>query len=118
MNPLSINPLMLLGAGAMALALGFGSGWTTNGWRLDGAHQRALAAKQGEYDALASTVREQNHAVDIMRVKSEGAVERGKLAASLAAGAITRAGARGTAAAASKATDCGGVMREAWEGWK
>lgn len=118
MNPLSINPLMLLGAGTIALAFGFGSGWTVNGWRLDGAHQRALATKQSEYDALASTVRDQNHAVDKLRIKTEAADGRRQLAEKLAASAIARAGARGDAAAASQAPDCDGVLREAWGSWQ
>jgi hypothetical protein len=46
------------------------------------------------------------------------AEDRRKLAESLTRDAIARAIARGAAAAASNATDCDGVMREAWEGWK
>nr|WP_315401806.1 hypothetical protein [uncultured Duganella sp.] len=34
MNPLAINPWALLGAGALALTLGFGAGWQVQGWRL------------------------------------------------------------------------------------
>jgi hypothetical protein len=104
-----------LGVALLAAAAG---GAIVNGWRLDGAHQRALATKQGEYDALASTVREQNRAVDALAAAKVAADERRQLAEKLAAGAIARAGARGAAAASSKATDCDGVMREAWEGWK
>lgn len=33
MNPLAINPLALLGAGTLALAIGFGAGWQVQGWR-------------------------------------------------------------------------------------
>jgi hypothetical protein len=35
MSPLTLNPLALLVGGALAVAIGFGSGWTANGWRLD-----------------------------------------------------------------------------------
>jgi hypothetical protein len=35
MNPLSINPGPLLAGVAVALALGFGAGWSINGWRLE-----------------------------------------------------------------------------------
>lgn len=35
MNPLTLNPLALLAGGALAVAIGFGAGWKTNGWRLD-----------------------------------------------------------------------------------
>lgn len=34
MNPLTVNPLVILGGAALVGALGFGAGWTTNGWRL------------------------------------------------------------------------------------
>lgn len=34
MNPLSINPLHMLGGAVLAMIIGFGAGWTTNGWRL------------------------------------------------------------------------------------
>lgn len=33
MNPLSINPTALLGAGAASLAIGFAAGWQVQGWR-------------------------------------------------------------------------------------
>ena len=33
MNPFAINPLVLLGAGAAALVIGFGAGWQVQGWR-------------------------------------------------------------------------------------
>ncbi|USX25772.1 hypothetical protein NHH73_24865 [Oxalobacteraceae bacterium OTU3CINTB1] len=33
MNPLALNPFVLLGAGAAALAIGFGAGWQVQGWR-------------------------------------------------------------------------------------
>jgi hypothetical protein len=45
MNPLSINPLALLAGAALALVLGFGSGWQVNGWRL-GAE---IADLKGDY---------------------------------------------------------------------
>lgn len=34
MNPLTMNPGALLAGTAVALALGFGAGWSVNGWRL------------------------------------------------------------------------------------
>lgn len=109
-----ISPQYRLMLGAAALIVAAAGGAVVNGWRLDGAHQRALAAKQSEYDALASAVREQNHAVEAMGAAKVAADGRRQLANKLAASAIARAGARGAAAAASKATDCDGVLREAW----
>lgn len=113
-----IPPQYRLALGAAALILAAAGGAVVNGWRLDGAHQRALTAKQAEYDALASAVREQNRAVEKMGDATKAAVERRQTAEKFAATAIARAGARGAAAAASNATDCDGVLRENWEGWK
>lgn len=45
MNPLSINPLALLGGALAAVAIGFGSGWAANGWRL-GAEISAIKAER------------------------------------------------------------------------
>lgn len=115
---IALTAQMKAGIALGLVALTFGAGWTANGWRLDGAHQRALIEKQGEYDTLSSTVREQNRAVDALAAAKVTADERRKVAEKFARDAIARAGARGAAAAASKATDCDGVMREAWEGWK
>lgn len=50
MNPLSINPLTLLGCGVLALVLGFGAGWTANGWRL---HRDIAEIKQAQSDEKA-----------------------------------------------------------------
>ena len=80
MNPLTINPFHALGVAAVTLAIGFGAGWTVNGWRLAGGHQRALTAKQSEYDALASTVREQNQALEKLHAAGDAADARRKLA--------------------------------------
>lgn len=35
MNPLTLNPLPLLGGAVVAVAIGFGTGWMVNGWRLE-----------------------------------------------------------------------------------
>lgn len=55
MNPLTINPLALLGAGALAIALGFGSGWTANGWRLGAELSDLKATHAGEQATQAAT---------------------------------------------------------------
>lgn len=47
MNPFSINPLHALGAGVVALAIGFGGGWMVNGWRL-GSQLSELRASHAE----------------------------------------------------------------------
>ena len=57
MNPLSINPLVLLAGAALAAAVGAGAGWTANGWRL-GAELADLKASYAGQQATqaAATV--------------------------------------------------------------
>jgi hypothetical protein len=113
-----IPPQFRLLAGAVALAAAAVGGAAINGWRLDGAHQRELAGKRAEYDALNDKVREQNRAVEALGAAKVAADDRRQVAEKFAASAIARAKDRGVAVAASQAPDCAGVMREAWEGWK
>lgn len=47
MNPFLLNPLHALAAGVVALAIGFGGGWSVNGWRL-GAQLSELRAAHAE----------------------------------------------------------------------
>jgi hypothetical protein len=54
MNPLSINPLAGLASLAVAAALGFGSGWTVNGWRLNGEIQTIKAEHANDRATLAT----------------------------------------------------------------
>lgn len=102
--------------GAMAAA--GTAGWMVNGLRLDAAHQKEMAKKRDEYDALAEKVREQNRAVEAMGAAKVAADERRKTAEKFAASAIARAQGRSESVASSTAPDCSGVMREAWEAWK
>ncbi|WP_395406322.1 hypothetical protein ACHMW6_06520 [Pseudoduganella sp. UC29_106] len=85
-----------------------------NGWRLDANHAEAIATLKQERDDLATQVREQSHAVDKMVTLSEAADSRRKLAEDLTRATIASADRRGAAAASSKATNCDGVMRDAW----
>lgn len=118
MNPLSINPLHMLGAGAIALAIGFGGGWLVNGWRLDGSHQREMTKVTADLAAEQSKVREQNHAVDILRNNTEAADTRRQQAEKFASDALKRIDSRTGGVASSQAPDCDGVLREAWGNWK
>ena len=107
-------------AGAVILALSGAAtvGAVVNGWRLDGAHQRALAAEKGGRVAAEKLLDEQSAAVDKLGAEKRAADERRQVAEKFAASAIARAKDRSAAVAASQAPDCSGVMREAWEGWK
>lgn len=60
MNPLSVNPLALLGAAFLAIAVGFGTGWEVNGWRL-GADIAKLQRQAEQLSADAAT----RHAADV-----------------------------------------------------
>ena len=55
MNPLRINPFVLLGAGAAALAIGFGAGWQVQGWR-GAAELSGVKLDNAEAITQASTV--------------------------------------------------------------
>lgn len=113
-----IPPQYRLMLGTAALIVAAAGGAVVNGWRLDGAHERSLAEKDRQIATLRTAISDQNHAVEAMGAAKVAADGRRQLAAKLAAGAIAQAGARGAAAAASKATDCDGVMREAWGSWQ
>lgn len=52
MNPLTIKPLLI--TGAVALAIGFGSGWTANGWRL-GVEIAELKSDAAAVEAQSAT---------------------------------------------------------------
>jgi len=117
-----IPPQYRLAAGAFALTLGLvgaaAAGAVVNGWRLDGAHQRALASEKDLRVAAQKLVTEQSAAVDKLGAEKRAADERRQVAEKFAASAIARTQTRAAAVAASQAPDCSGVMREAWEGWR
>lgn len=102
---------------AISLITAAAGGAVVNGWRLDADHQRAMTAEKDRYDALADKVREQDRAVEALGASTKAAQAQADLAkrynVSLAA-ALDR---RAAAVTASKATNCDGVLRDAW-GWK
>ena len=111
-----------IAAGAVALALllagAAAAGAVINGWRLDGAHQRALASEKDKRVAAERKLDDQVAAVARLSDAKLAADERRQVAEKFAATAIARTQSRATAVAASQAPDCSGVMREAWEGWR
>jgi len=111
-----------LAAGVAALALALAgaaaAGAIVNGWRLGGAHQRALASEIDKRIAAERKLDDQVAAVARLGDAKAAADERRQVAEKFAASAIARTGSRAAAVAASRAPDCSGVMREAWEGWR
>jgi len=103
---------------ALALAGAAAAGALINGWRLDGAHQRALASEKDKRVAVEKLLAEQSAAVEKLGAEKNAADERRQVAEKFAASAIARTQTRAAAVAASQAPDCSGVMREAWEGWR
>lgn len=80
MNPLSINPLVLLGAGAAALAIGFSSGWATNGWRKD-VQVAELKTEAASKQAKAATDALTGLEADIKRIASSARTAQGNVGA-------------------------------------
>jgi len=111
---------LVAGAAAFVLALAGAAtaGAVINGWRLDAAHQRALASAAKGRVAIEKQLLEQTAAVDRLGDAKAAADERRQVAERFAAAAIARAKDRGAAVAASRAPDCDGVMREAWGSWR
>ena len=111
-----------LAAGAAALVLALAgaaaAGAVANGWRLEGAHHRALAGETSKRTAVEKQLLEQSAAVDKLGAEKRASDERRQVAEKFAAAAIARTQSRGAAVAASQASDCDGVMREAWSSWK
>lgn len=121
MIDVALTKYKLVGTAAallLALAGAAGAGAVANGWRLDAAHQRALASEKDKRTAVERQLLEQSAAVEKLGAEKVAADERRQVAEKFAAAAITRAQSRGAAVAASKAPDCDGVMREAWGNWK
>lgn len=105
--------------GGIALLVGaFAAGALVNGWRLDAGHAKEFATLTKERNDLADKIREQNHAVDTMKTLSEAADSRRKLAEEMSKAAIAKIGSRTDAVASSNATNCDGVLHEAWGTWK
>jgi uncharacterized protein YlxW (UPF0749 family) len=115
---------MKLAAGALlAAAIWAALAWwrasvVQEGWDArDATAKVELAQKQAEYDLLAGKVIEQNRAVEALAAASAAADERRLAAERLAAGMVKALDRRAADVAASTATTCDGVMRDAWEKW-
>lgn len=99
---------------AIVLAGAFGAGWMVNGWRLTAGHAREIAALTSESTNLKAKIQTQNFAVDVLNERKNAADERRRLAEVLTKAAQVGLQNRADQVAASKATDCDGVLREAW----
>lgn len=116
--PVQYRVIAAVAGAAIALGAAAAGGATINGWRLDAEHQRAMTEQKDRYDALSDKVREQNRAVELMQKDTAAADDRRKLAEQYAAGIINRIGTRTDAVNNSKATNCDGVLRDAWGNWQ
>lgn len=103
---LAVLALLLAGAAA--------AGATINGWRLAAEHQVELAQKVARITELEAAVATQNSATELLKAASDAAEERRQLAESMAADAVRRLGNRADVVANSRATNCDGVLKEAW----
>lgn len=102
---------------ALLLAAAAG-GALVNGWRLKAGHESALRMKEAAYSALKEKVTEQNAAIAALQGKTEAAEGLRKQAEEHAKEVNRRIADRSAAVGASKATNCDGVLSEAWENWK
>lgn len=111
-----------LAAGLAALMLALASavavGAVTNGWRLNAVHLRAMTVEREKRVAIETSLLKQSAAVDKLGAEKVAADGRREVAEKFAAAAIARTRNRGAAVAASQASDCDGVMREAWGEWR
>jgi hypothetical protein len=115
------SPYRLLAGAVFALTVIVGSalaGAMVNGWRLERVHLKELAVKQQEYDALLDKVREQNQAIATLSAVAQNADSLRKEAEKHAAVVIKGIDKRAAAVAGSSATNCDGVLREAWGAWQ
>ena len=106
--------LLLAALVLVVLAGAAGAGAAVNGWRLDAAHAEELAVRDKAYGALDDKLREQNHAVDVLGLRTKAAEDRQKLAEQMSARVIDRIDDQAAAIAASRAPDCKGVLQGAW----
>lgn len=102
----------------VAMAGAAAAGAAINGWRLDAHHQLEMTAEKARYDDLSDKVREQNRAVEVLHASTEAADQRRELAENYAAGILQRLGTRDQKVANSTATNCDGVLKEAWGTWR
>lgn len=113
-----VKPVLIGLVVAIALGGAAAGGAAVNGWRLDAAHQKEMTAEKDRYDELSDKVREQNRAVEAMGFAKKAADERRDQAERFAAFAMQHINNRDLAVANSKATNCDGVLKEAWGNWR
>ena len=95
------------------LTAAFGAGWAVNGWRLDSAHAEQVRDLTAQVTTCQGKVVEQNHGTDLLHEKKMAADDRRNLARDMSKSILTSIEAKAVAAAASTATDCEGVLKEA-----
>lgn len=103
-----------LGVLAVLLAGSAAAGAVVNGWRLAAVHQAELAVKVARITELEASIEKQNSATALLAASTEAADKRREQAEAFAADAIRRLGSRADVVANSRATNCDGVLKEAW----
>ena len=105
----------------VAMAAAAAAGAAVNGWRLDGDHQRAIAAEKvgyttllAQYNDLRIKTTQQNGALDLLAEKTNSADLRRHQAEKWSAGVVASTERRIAEIKASNATTCDGVLRDAW----
>lgn len=106
-----------LAAAALLAALYAAFAWWRASVVQEGWDSRDLTAKV-EIADLTAAIREQNRAVEAMGAAAKDADDRRKLAEGYAARIVKSLDRRAAGVASSTATNCDGVMRDAWEAWK
>lgn len=95
------------------LAAAFGAGWAVNGWRLNAEYASILASKEHEIAELKSALQTQDAEVQRAGDAKKAADDRRTLARDMSKSVLAGIDAKAAKAAASTATDCEGVLREA-----
>lgn len=107
----------IIAAAALLLAIAAGGGWWLAAHDRNVARTDLVAARKAN-DDLTSAIHDQNIAVAAMAAQTADAQMRRIAAERAAASALEHGATRAAAVKASTATDCAGLLNEAWKEWK
>lgn len=104
-------------AGAAASSAYFGYEWFMAAHDRDAARADLLVEQKKAAD-LMSAIHDHNIAISGLAAATKDATDKRAAAEKASADAIARGANRAAAVKASTATNCAGVLNEAWGGWK